>query len=164
MILSSFDGERAKRFLRRAVELGRTGVEARDGGPFGAVIARGDVIIGEGWNRVIGTGDPTAHAEMVAIRDACRRAGDYRLKGCDLYTSFEPCPMCLGAVYWARIDRVFYCIGRDGAAEIGFDDRFIYEQLVLPPEEQAVPCIRVPDDEAARLAAAYTADPGRARY
>lgn len=161
---SSFDRERARRFLRRAIELGWKGMEGRDGGPFGAVIARGDEIVGEGWNRVVETGDPTAHGEMVAIRDACRRTGDHRLNGCDLYSSFEPCPMCLGAIYWARIDRVFYSLGIDSAAEIGFDDRFIYQQAAVPPEQREIPCIHLPDDEAVRLMKAYAADPNRMKY
>jgi tRNA(Arg) A34 adenosine deaminase TadA len=161
---SSIDEERARRFIRRAIELGRKGIEGRDGGPFGALIARGDEIIGEGWNRVAEYGDPTAHGEMVAIREACRRIGEHRLKGCDLYTSFEPCPMCLGAIYWARIDRVFYSLGIDDAAEIGFDDRFIYAQMAVPPERREIPCIRVPDEEAIRLMKAYAADPERRKY
>ncbi|MEW6721105.1 MAG: nucleoside deaminase [Thermodesulfobacteriota bacterium] len=161
---SPSDRERTKRFLRRAIELARKGLEAGDGGPFGALVVKGDEIVGEGWNRVVGSNDPTAHGEIVAIREACRRIGDFRLEGCELYTSFEPCPMCLAAAYWARIDRVYYGLGADVAAGIGFDDRFLYEQMAVLPEKRKIPCIHVADEEAQKLLKAYAADPDRARY
>jgi tRNA(Arg) A34 adenosine deaminase TadA len=137
---------------------------AGDGGPFGAVIVRAGHIIGEGWNRVIATGDPTAHGEMVAIRDVCERIGTISLQGCLLYTSGQPCPMCLGAIYWARIERVFYGFGIRDAAHIGFDDQFIYEQLARPAEQRAIPEIALLREEALEILVAYAADPGRERY
>lgn len=152
------------RFMRRAIELGRQGSTAGDGGPFGAVIVRAGHIIGEGWNRVIATGDPTAHGEMVAIRDACGRIGNISLQGCVLYTSGQPCPMCLGAIYWARIERVFYGFGIRDAARIGFDDHFIYEQLARPAEQRAIPEIPLLTAEALQILEAFAADPGRVRY
>ena len=150
--------------MRRAIALARRGATAGDGGPFGAVIVLGGEIIGEGWNRVIATRDPTAHGEMVAIRDACRRIGNISLQGCVLYTSGQPCPMCLGAIYWARIERVFYGFGIRDAARIGFDDHFIYEQLARPPEQRAIPEIPLLRAEALAVLEAFAADPGRVRY
>ncbi|WP_050799527.1 nucleoside deaminase [Thiocapsa marina] len=132
--------------------------------PFGAVIVLGGEIIGEGWNRVIATRDPTAHGEMVAVRDACRRIGNNGLQGCVLYTSGQPCPMCLGAIYWARIERVFYGFGTRDAAGIGFDDHFIYEQLARPAEQRAIPEIPLLRAEALEILEAFAADPGRVRY
>ena len=121
--------EREKQFLERAIELSRKGMQDGHGGPFGCVITKGDVIVGEGCNKVISSNDPTAHAEVVAIRMACKVLETYQLTGCDLYTSCEPCPMCLGTIYWARPDHVFYAGTRHDAAEAGFDDHFIYEQV-----------------------------------
>jgi tRNA(Arg) A34 adenosine deaminase TadA len=164
MTNSDFGSVQASHFLRHAIDLGRKGMEAGDGGPFGAVIVKEGVIIGEGWNRVVGTNDPTAHAEVVAIRDACRRINNFSLKGCDLYTSSEPCPMCLSAIYWARLSRVFYSLGTRSAADIGFDDRFISAQLALDAEKRNIPCIHVPDEEAQRMMDAYLANPERVRY
>jgi tRNA(Arg) A34 adenosine deaminase TadA len=153
-----------ERFMRHAIALGRRGSTAGDGGPFGAVIVRDGRIIGEGWNRVIATRDPTAHGEMVAIRDACRRIGSISLEGCVLYTSGQPCPMCLGALYWARIERVYYGFSIQDAARIGFDDQFIHEQLARPAEQRAIPEIALLRAEALEILEAYAADPGRVRY
>lgn len=161
---SPFDPQRAQPLMRRAIALGRQGMQAGDGGPFGAVIVRGGEIVGEGWNRVVATNDPTAHGEVVAIRDACRRAGTFDLSGCELYTSGEPCPMCLAAIYWARIDRVFYGFRVDDAAQIGFDDRFIYEELSKPPGARAILEAQVLEGEALDVLKAYAAMPGRVRY
>lgn len=161
---SSLDPERAKRFMRRAIDLGRQGMQAGDGGPFGAVIVRLGEIVGEGWNRVVATGDPTAHGEVVAIRDACRRLGTFALNGCELYTSGEPCPMCLGAIYWARIERVFYGFRVEDAARIGFEDRFIYGELAKPLHARAIPEAQVLGDEALHVLQVYAAIPGRVRY
>jgi guanine deaminase len=162
--MTSIDTERVERFMRLAIELGRKGAEAGDGGPFGAVIARGDEIVGKGWNRVVATNDPTAHGEIEAIRDACRRVGSFSLEGCELYTSGQPCPMCLGAIYWARVKSVFYGFNIQEAAEVGFDDRFFYEQLAKPPEQREVATVRVLESEALEVLKAYAADPGRVRY
>ncbi len=112
--------------MRRAIELARQGIEENAGGPFGCVVVRNGEIIGEGNNRVTSLNDPTAHAEIIAIRQACKSLNSFQLDGCTIYTSCEPCPMCLGAIYWARPASVFYACNRDDAAEIGFDDDHIY--------------------------------------
>ena len=131
--------------MREAIRLSVERMRAGQGGPFGAVIVRGNEVIGRGFNQVTSTNDPTAHAEVVAIREACRRLGTFRLEGCDLYTSCEPCPMCLSAIYWARIGRVFYANTRKDAADAGFDDEMIYRELSLPLAErqfQLQQCLR----------------------
>jgi guanine deaminase len=126
-------------FMRRAIALAIENVRTGSGGPFAAVIVKEGRVLAEGVNRVTATNDPTAHAEVVAIREACRKLGDFQLVGCDLYTTCEPCPMCLGAIYWARPARVIYaCIAADAAA-VGFDDAFIYEELDRAHAERRVP-------------------------
>src|SRR5215470_4795121 len=152
------------RFMRRAIALARRGMTARDGGPFGAVVARGGVIVGEGWNRVVAARDPTAHAEIVAIRAACRRLASFRLSGAALYTTGEPCPMCLAAAYWARIDRIFYGFTIADAAGIGFDDRVFYRELTKPAGQRAVPASQLLSAESRRLVREYAAIPRRTRY
>jgi len=120
--------------MMRAIELARTSVETSSGGPFGCVIVKDGEIIGEGNNRVTSTSDPTAHAEIIAIRDACARLGSFQLDGCIIYTSCEPCPMCLSAIYWARPEAVFYAGTREDAAAAGFDDQYIYDEIALENE------------------------------
>jgi guanine deaminase len=122
--------------MRRAIELARTGMLSGKGGPFGAVVAKDGIVIGEGYNEVTSTNDPTAHAEIVAIRNACANIGDFQLAGCRIYTSCEPCPMCLGAVYWARPEKFFFAGTRTDAAEAGFDDEMIYEEIAAPLAER----------------------------
>jgi tRNA(Arg) A34 adenosine deaminase TadA len=135
-------------FMSRAIELAIENVRSGRGGPFGAVVVKHGAIIAEGANSVTTTNDPTAHAEMTAIRAACRVLADFQLTGCDIYTSCEPCPMCLGAIYWARPARVFYaCTAGDAAAE-GFDDSFIYQQLWLPPDQRKIPMSPLMHEEA----------------
>lgn len=134
---------REERFMRMAVELSLGGVHQGKGGPFGAVVVRGEEVLGRGCNEVLALADPTAHAEIVAIRQACLRLGSYQLTGCEIYASSEPCPMCLGAIYWARPDKIYYANTRDQAAEIGFDDDFIYRELALPPDRRKIPFIAV---------------------
>ncbi|HEV8507008.1 MAG TPA: nucleoside deaminase [Chitinophagaceae bacterium] len=131
-------------FLERAIELSRHGMTNEHGGPFGSVIVKGDEIVGEGCNMVIATNDPTAHAEIVAIRDACRRLKAFQLQDCDIYTSCEPCPMCLGAIYWARPNRVIYANTRFDAAAIEFDDDFIYQQINTDMLQRTIPFIHEP--------------------
>lgn len=126
-------------FMQRAIELSIENVRSGHGGPFGAVVVRGTEIAGTGVNSVTASNDPTAHAEIVAIREATRQLGNFQLSGCDLYTSCEPCPMCLGAIYWARLDRVFYGGTREDAAAAGFDDAFIYDQLGTPLGARSLP-------------------------
>ena len=131
--------EQDERFLRMAIEASRAGMERGDGGPFGCVVVKDGKVVGTGNNRVTSTNDPTAHAEVVAIRDACKNLGDFQLTGCVLYTSCEPCPMCLGAIYWARPDRIVFAATRTDAAEVGFDDQLIYDELPLPISERRIP-------------------------
>ncbi len=133
-------------FMRRAIALALENIRA-GGGPFGAVIVKDDRIIAEGVNRVTATHDPTAHAEVVAIREACRALGDFQLAGCDLYTTCEPCPMCLGAIYWARPARLFYAGSAADAAEAGFDDAFIYDELKMPYAGRRIPMTQLLRDE-----------------
>jgi len=135
-------------FMQRAIELAIENVRLGRGGPFGAVVVKGGTIIAEGANSVTSTNDPTAHAEMTAIRAACRVLGDFQLAGCDIYTSCEPCPMCLGAIYWARPARVFYACTAGDAAAAGFDDSFIYQQLWLPPDQRKIPMASLMREEA----------------
>ncbi len=121
-----------EKFMTRAIELAQAGVDDGLGGPFGCVIVKDGEIVGEGNNRVTSTLDPTAHAEVVAIREACRNLNSFQLEDCVIYTSCEPCPMCLGAIYWARPTRIFIACNRQDAAEAGFDDEFIYEEISSP--------------------------------
>jgi len=134
--------------MRRAIELAKHGMENGAGGPFGCVIVKEDEIIAEGYNSVTSTNDPTAHAEVVAIRNACEKLGDFQLDGCTVYTSCEPCPMCLGAIYWARPNRVFYGCSREDAAAIEFDDQFIYDEIDLSIDRRKIPFAQLMQDEA----------------
>ncbi len=136
--------ERDSRFLERAIELSRYGMENGHGGPFGCIVVKGDEIIGEGFNMVISSKDPTAHAEVVAIRNACKNINDYQLTGCEIYTSCEPCPMCLGAIYWSRPARVVYANTKSEAAAIAFDDDFIYQQINTDMDQRTIPFIHYP--------------------
>ncbi|HYC27675.1 MAG TPA: nucleoside deaminase [Chitinophagaceae bacterium] len=138
----------ALRFLDRAIELSRQGMENKEGGPFGCVIVKDGKIVGEGNNRVIATNDPTAHAEVVAIRDACKNLGSFQLDGCDVYASCEPCPMCLGAIYWARPKRVIYANTKQQAAAISFDDQFIYDEIERTDAERQIEFIHCPHTDA----------------
>lgn len=126
-------------FMRRAIELSRKNMLSDAGGPFGAVIVKDGKIVGEGWNKVTSQNDPTAHAEVEAIRDACKKLGTFELRGCVLYTSCEPCPMCLAATYWSRIDRIYFGNTRSDAAAAGFDDEFLYREIATPMEARSVP-------------------------
>jgi tRNA(Arg) A34 adenosine deaminase TadA len=123
-------------------------MKAGNGGPFGAVIVKDDKIIAEGWNRVTTYMDPTAHAEVTAIRDACKVLNRFNLSGCEIYTSCEPCPMCLAAIYWARIEKIYYANTRGDAAQIEFDDDFLYQELNLPIKQRKIPMIQVNHKEA----------------
>lgn len=143
--------DRDKEFLLRAVELSRKGMEGGAGGPFGCVITKDNEIVGEGYNQVTTANDPTAHAEIVAIRNACAALGTFQLTGCTVYTSCEPCPMCLGAIYWARPLRVIYSNTREDAASIEFDDEFIYNEIASEMEHRKIPFIHFPTNEAAHV-------------
>ena len=134
------------------------------GGPFGAVIVKGSKIVGEGWNRVVGTNDPTAHGEVTAIRDACARLETFSLEGCDIYTTGQPCPMCLGAIHWARIRRIYFGFQIEDAAAIGFDDTEFYRQMILPQSERLIPASELCRAEALELAQEYSRIPDRRPY
>ncbi|MFQ5704681.1 MAG: nucleoside deaminase [Gemmatimonadales bacterium] len=134
--------------MRRAISLAEEMMRAGKGGPFGAVVAKDGEIVGEGYNQVTSLNDPTAHAEIVAIRQACDTLGDFRLDGCEIFANCEPCPMCLSAIYWARMDRIYYANTRADAARIGFDDATIYEQLQLPVGRRSIAATRLLADEA----------------
>jgi tRNA(Arg) A34 adenosine deaminase TadA len=135
-----------------------------DGGPFGALIVRKEQVVATGTNGVTSLRDPTAHAEVQAIRAACRALDTWDLAGCDLYTSCEPCPMCLGAAYWARVRHVFFCATRADAAAAGFDDARIYDELALPFEGRTLPLVRILPDHAARPFEAWVKNKGRIAY
>ena len=151
-------------FMRRAIELSREKMEDGEGGPFGAVVVLDGRIVGEGWNQVTSHNDPTSHAEVVAIRDACRTLGTFCLEGAAIYCSCEPCPMCLGAVYWARISRLYYANTSQDAAHIGFDDAELYRELSLPHAERYVPAERMLADEAFKVFDEWRAKTDRVEY
>jgi guanine deaminase len=151
-------------FMRRAIALSREKSAAREGGPFGAVVVWNGKIVGEGWNQVLGTNDPTAHAEIVAIRRACEHRRTFSLEGCEIYTSCEPCPMCLAAILWARLDRIYYANTRVDAAAIGFDDDYFYREVAKPMTELAVPASRLLPNEARAVFTEWAAKPDKVIY
>ena len=138
-------------FMRMAIALSEINVKQKQGGPFGAVIAKDGIVIAKSANRVIPENDPTAHAEISAIRLACRALGTYSLAGCVIYTSCEPCPMCLGAIYWARIDKIYYANTQADATDIGFDDEFIYNEVNTPIGKRSLPCVQLIRNEALHI-------------
>ncbi len=154
----------AEDFMRQAIALSRQNIGRPDGGPFGAVIVKDGRIIGEGTNQVTGANDPTAHAEMVAIRAAAGALGTFKLNGCEIYTSCEPCPMCLAATYWAGLDRVWYGNDRHDAAAIGFDDEFLYRELALPLGKRTLEIKQLLQAEAKGAFTEWFAAPGRVPY
>jgi guanine deaminase len=137
--------------MQLAIEQSEKGMKQNEGGPFGAVVIKDGKIVGRGNNRVTSSNDPTAHAEVMAIRDACKNLNTFQLDGCILYTSCEPCPMCLGAIYWARPDKVFYANTREDAAAIGFDDDFIYNEINVSMDERKIPFEQIARDEALKV-------------
>ncbi len=150
--------------MRRAIALSAEKMRAGLGGPFGAIIARNGEVIAEGHNQVTSGNDPTAHAEVVAIRAACRQLGSFGLQGCEMYTSCEPCPMCLGAIYWARLDRVYYANTRSDAAAIGFDDDHIYREFDKPIDGRLVPFIQLGSEEARQIFQEWLEKPDKIPY
>ena len=150
--------------MREAIQLAEDGMSAGRGGPFGCVVVRRGEVVGRGSNRVTSTNDPTAHAEVTAIRDACSRLQTFQLTDCELYTSCEPCPMCLSAIYWARIPTIYYGNTRRDAAAIGFDDDFIYAQVALPPEKRALKMEPLLREEAQGSFRKWTALEDKVRY
>src|SRR5919112_810156 len=153
-----------RRYLARAVALSREHMQAGEGGPFGAVIVRHGRVLAESWNQVTSTNDPTAHAEVVAIRCACAAVNTFALAGAVLYASCEPCPMCLAAAYWARISRIVYANTREEAAAIGFDDALIYYEIAKPPAERPLPTIHAPHEDARAVFAEWAAKADRIAY
>jgi len=151
------------KFMREAIRLSRENVK-NGGGPFGAVIVKDGEIVASGWNQVTSSNDPTAHAEVVAIRNACEKLGTFQLDGCIVYTSCEPCPMCLGAIYWARPKQVFYGNTKKDAADIGFDDDFIYQELELDPAKRNVPFVEHLRDEAIEAFKDWTDNTDKIEY
>ncbi len=143
-------------FMSKAIELSIENVRAGKGGPFAAIIVRAGRVIAQGTNLVTSANDPTAHAEIVAIRKACRALGRFQLQDCDIYTTCEPCAMCMGAIYWARLARVFFANKSSDAAKIGFDDSFILKQCALPRSRRAIPMIQLMREEALRAFHAWT--------
>ncbi|WP_022823635.1 nucleoside deaminase [Hymenobacter norwichensis] len=151
-------------FMREAIRLSIEKMQAGYGGPFGAVIVKDGAIIARGFNQVTSTNDPTCHAEVDAIRKACATLGTFQLDGCDLYTSCEPCPMCLGAIYWARPRRVFYGNTKQDAADAGFDDQFIYDEIEKPLEERRISMIELLRDESKQGFEAWHLQQDRTNY
>lgn len=150
--------------MREAIRLSLSKMRGNHGGPFGAVVVRKGKIVGRGWNRVTSTNDPTAHAEVSAIRDACRKLKTFQLNDCELYTSCEPCPMCLSAIYWARVKRVFYANTRQDAAHIDFDDDLIYREIPLPNSRRKIPMKQLLHAEALKVFAEWKSKPDKIRY
>lgn len=137
-----------KNFILEAIQTAINGLKKDAGGPFGAIVVdKNGTVIGQGFNSVTSTNDPTAHAEIVAIRAACKHLNSFQLTGCTIYTSCEPCPMCLSAIYWARAEKIIYACSRKDAANIGFDDDFIYQEIPLPIEKRSIPCIQMNREE-----------------
>lgn len=162
--MSDEEKEQDKQFMMRAIELARAGMNSGDGGPFGCVIVKDGVIVGEGNNRVTSTNDPTAHAEVVAIRDACSNLDAFQLDGCSVYTSCEPCPMCLGAIYWARPAHVYFAGTREDAAAVGFDDDLIYTEISLANEDRQRVMTSLLRDEGIALFQAWDAKADKTEY
>lgn len=153
-----------KIFMKRANDLALEKMHENMGGPFGAVIVRDQKIVAEGWNRVTSDNDPTAHAEIVAIRNACTKLGRFDLSGCEIFSNCEPCPMCLGAVYWARLACIYYSNTRQDAARIGFDDAFIYGEFSLPAEKRRIPAIQIVTENSALAFDEWARSPDKKRY
>ncbi|MCA1590428.1 MAG: nucleoside deaminase [Acidobacteria bacterium] len=153
-----------EKFMRRAIDLASEGADENLGGPFGCVVVKEGQVIGEGCNQVTSTRDPTAHAEMVAIRQACQRLDSFQLDGCTIYASCEPCPMCLGAIYWSRPTAVYFAATRQDAAAAGFDDELFYSELDKPNEERQLKMINLLRDQAKLAFRDWIARPDKIEY
>ena len=151
-------------FMARAIQISLDNVLSGRGGPFGAVVVKDGSIIAEGVNRVTSANDPTAHAEVVAIRDACAKLGSFLLKDCEIYTSCEPCPMCLGAIYWAHLARIYFGNLAADASKIGFDDSFIYEQIARPHAQRSIPMVQMMPEQARSAFQAWQDKPNKIQY
>ena len=155
---------REEKFMMEAIALSKKGIESGEGGPFGCVIVKDDKIVGRGNNKVTSTNDPTAHAEVVAIRDACKNLGNFQLDDCEVYTTCEPCPMCLGAIYWARPKIIYYANNRQDAATIGFDDSMIYEEFGVDLSARKIPIRSVGRNEAIKIFEQWKAKEDKVNY
>jgi tRNA(Arg) A34 adenosine deaminase TadA len=153
-----------RKFMRAAIRLARKGMNKNSGGPFGCVITRNGKIIARAHNSVTDLNDPTAHAEVVAIRKACRKLKSFQLSGCEIYASCEPCPMCFGAIYWARPDKVYYAATREDAAGAGFDDDFIYHEIDLSPSQRRIPFESMQSIEALTVFDEWKLKPDKTAY
>jgi len=151
-------------FMARAIQLSLDNVVSGQGGPFGAVVVKNDRIVAEGINRVTASNDPTAHAEVVAIRSACAKLGTFVLKGCEIYTSCEPCPMCLGAIYWAHISRIYFGNVAAEASKIGFDDSFIYHEFAQPLTQRSIPIVQMMHEQALAAFRTWQEKPNKIPY
>lgn len=156
--------ETQKKFMRKAIELSLKHMRANAGGPFGAIVVKDGEVVSEGYNRVTSTNDPTAHAEVVAIRRACEKLSTFQLTDCEIYTSCEPCPMCLSAIYWARPMAVYYANTKHDAAKIGFDDEYIYDELVKQHENRGIPMFSILRDEALAAFVEWEKKPDKVPY
>jgi len=154
----------SEEYMKEAIRLSFETMRNNTGGPFGAVVVKDGKVIARGFNRVIETNDPTAHAEVVAIREACKVLNNFQLDGCEIYTSCEPCPMCMAAIYWARPDKVYYANSKSDAALIGFDDQFIYEELALPYSSRAIQLERLLATEALEAFKEWESKTDKVRY
>jgi len=143
--------EQNKKFMAEAIRLAENNVHSSNGGPFGAVVVKDGKIVGAGGNKVTSDNDPTAHAEIVAIRKAAKNLGTFDLSGCEIYASCEPCPMCLGAIYWARIDKLYYAATKDDAAKADFDDSFIYAEFAKPKDQRKLQSVQMMREEAVKV-------------
>ena len=150
--------------MRQAIGLSLSKMRGNHGGPFGAIIVRNSRIVGRGWNRVTSTNDPTAHAEVSAIRDACKKLKTFQLGDCELYTSCEPCPMCLAAIYWARLKKIYYANTRKDAAKIAFDDDWLYQEVAAPISRRKLPMKQLLRPEALKVFAEWAAKPDKISY
>jgi guanine deaminase len=156
--------DRELRFMQAALDLARSGMNKGIGGPFGCIIVKGDTIVGKGCNSVSSTNDPTAHAEVVAIRDACSNLQSFQLTDCEIYTSCEPCPMCMGAIYWARPKKVFFGATRHDAAAAGFDDSLIYRELTSPLHDRLIEMVSLGNEFAVKVFDEWREKPDKIDY
>lgn len=151
-------------FMKEAINISKEKMLAGEGGPFGAVIVKDGKVIARGWNKVTSSNDPTAHAEVVAIREACKELEDFNLEGCTIYTSCEPCPMCLASIYWARVDEIYYANTRDDAAAIQFDDEFLYREIATPIKDRKIPTKQLLREEANEVFKMWEEKDDKIRY
>ncbi len=155
---------REEKFMQEAIALSQKGISQNEGGPFGCIIVKDDKIVGRGNNKVTSSNDPTAHAEIVAIRDACSNLETFQLEGCEVYTSCEPCPMCLGAIYWARPKVIYFANTRQDAADIGFDDSMIYEEMNTGIENRKIPIIKLGRESALKIFGEWACKSDKTQY